>query len=149
MYTIKLTCENFITKGGLVVEILPEIRSAYGHNIQENYFTLWFSGIQTDYYYYFLLITTSLWSEMFLKMLYTIKSCCRPMVLLLLILILLTEIIPSQACMLRFWNGKGTKAFSSWKGHPISRALRHWPGGMEAIDLQLPLWRQKIQAVEI
>ena len=48
-----------------------------------------------------------------------------------------------QGCMLRFWEGKGTKAFSSWWRAPydeiaklywsISRAPRQWPGDTEAI----------------
>jgi hypothetical protein len=48
-----------------------------------------------------------------------------------------------QACMLRFWKGKGTKAFSLWQRAPyekvvnfywsISRAPRQWQGATEAI----------------
>ena len=48
-----------------------------------------------------------------------------------------------QACMLRFWKGKGTKAFSLWQRAPyeeivhfyssIWRAPRQWQGATEAI----------------
>ena len=70
-----------------------------------------------------------------------VQTCCKEGKLLFCLG--LNTCIQSQACMLRFWRVKGTKAFSLWQRAPyeeivnfyrsISRAPRQWQGATEAI----------------